>query len=126
MQRQLISSPGKIQHLTAGSHMPLSTSYFVPFMATCGARDPRQLTTEQLPLDVTGEIPAIARLPGPWLADERHKEKQLSPYPHCPSVQLSPVRNSYPSVMSRGDLYFKLSLFWLGTLLVAAAHMVCN
>ena len=36
--RQLISSPGKIQRFTAGSHMPLFTSYFVPFMATCVGR----------------------------------------------------------------------------------------
>jgi hypothetical protein len=37
-QRQLISSPGKIQRFTAGSHIPLFTSYFVPFMSTCVGR----------------------------------------------------------------------------------------
>jgi len=36
--RQLISSPGKIQRFTEGSHMPLFTSYFMPFIATCVGR----------------------------------------------------------------------------------------
>jgi hypothetical protein len=34
-RRQLISSPEKIQRFTAGSHIPLFTSYFLPLMATC-------------------------------------------------------------------------------------------
>jgi hypothetical protein len=88
----------------------------------------RQLAAEQFALDVAGEIPAIAGLPSPWFADQRREESSaihIPTIPQCPLVQLPAVQNDhYPEMMSRSDIYFRLSLIWLATLLVGALMLL--
>jgi hypothetical protein len=48
-------------------------------------RDARQLAAEQFPLHMAGEIPAVAGLPGPRLADQRGKNIRSQSHGSPPS-----------------------------------------